>query len=153
MKKNKQKRLSLLRRILQEEKAPNQDTFKQLLLNEGIAVSQATLSRDLKELGGYRRAVDGERFTYALPRPEDSIRALEALGRAMREYVTEMIIVGNFLVIRTTPGNASSLCISLDNVAWKEIAGTVAGDDTILVIARTDEDMKKAAERLEQLRM
>ena len=152
MNRNKQKRLSALRRILQEKSVPNQDAIKKHLLREGISVSQATLSRDLKGMGGFRKTMDGGRLAYTLPGPEDTIRVKESLGMAVREYMTDMVIVGNFMVIKTTPGNASSLCIILDNIAWKEIVGTIAGDDTILIIAQTDSDIKKVAERLGSLR-
>ena len=152
MNRNRQKRLATLRRILQEQSLPNQDAIKKHLLGEGISVSQATLSRDLKEMGGFRKTMDGGRLAYALPGPEDTIRAKESLGMAVREYMTDMVIVDNFLVVKTTPGNASSLCIILDNIAWKEIVGTIAGDDTILIIAQTDSDIKKVAERLGSLR-
>ena len=152
MKRNKHSRLASLRRILKEESVPNQQALIGRLAREGFSVSQATLSRDLKELGGFRRATNTGDFAYTLPGPEETVCSEDALGRAAREFITDMVLVGNFLVIRTLPGNAQSLCVILDQVNMDEVVGTIAGDDTILVIARSDKDMKRVSEILDRLR-
>jgi transcriptional regulator of arginine metabolism len=75
-------------------------------------------------------------------------RALGEIGRAIRSFSVEYEPVGNFLVIKTTPGNAPAFCVVLDRQRWPEIVGTIAGDDTILVIARTGADIVSVVEKL-----
>jgi len=111
------------------------------LAAEGIQVTQATLSRDLEELGAVKvRSADGS-SAYLIP--EDGatrLRAAEAtparLQRLLRELLNEADASGNLVVLRTPPGAAQFLASALDRAGLPEVVGTIAGDDTILVVAR-----------------
>jgi len=111
------------------------------LAAEGIQVTQATLSRDLEELGAVKvRAADGS-SAYVIPEDGTSpLRAAEAtparLQRLLRELLNEADSSGNLVVLRTPPGAAQFLASALDRAGLPEVVGTIAADDTIVVVAR-----------------
>lgn len=117
----------------------SQAELAELLAGEGIHANQATLSRDLRELGVVK-GPDG----YALPEPE----ALDELTRACREWLRSAEAIAQQLVIRTPPGGAQPLAVALDAAAEAGIAGTLAGDDTILVICRSPHAASRLARSL-----
>lgn len=98
----------------------------------GIVATQATVSRDLDELGAYKFKRDGT-IRYLLPEQVDPGHAAAKLDRLLAEWVTAMIPAGDLLVLRTPPGSANLVANALDAAALGEIAGTIAGDDTIFV--------------------
>ena len=114
---------------------PSQDELRRTLAKHGFNVTQATLSRDIHRLGLVKMAQG-----YTLPataRPaatSDDPPVLPALHRLIREFVREVREAQNLLVIKTATGAAQPVCAAWDSEAWPEIVGTVAGDDTILVI-------------------
>lgn len=120
---------------------------------EGIQVTQATLSRDLEELGAIKvRAGDGGPAVYLIP--EDGTPMLRQaeqapvrLIRLLRELLTSMDFSGNIAVLRTPPGAAQFLASALDRCGLPEVVGTIAGDDTILVVAREATGGQDLAER------
>lgn len=124
----------------------SQTELVDLLAADGIHVTQATLSRDLEELGAVKvRAGDGP-AAYVIP--EDGTRALRPaeqatarLVRLLRELLTGADASGNLVVLRTPPGAAQFLASALDRSGLPEIVGTIAGDDTILVVARDAGDL------------
>ncbi len=89
--------------------------------------------------------VEGGGARYALTGGNVPDRGIGEIGRALRSFSAAYEPIGNFLVVRTTPGNAPAFCVVLDRQRWPEIAGTIAGDDTILVIARTATDIGAAS--------
>jgi transcriptional regulator of arginine metabolism len=126
----------------------SQTELAELLAGEGVQVTQATLSRDLEELGAVK--VSG---AYLIP--EDGKRPLREaeqaparLVRLLRELLTGTDISGNLLVLRTPPGAAQFLASALDRSGLPEVVGTIAGDDTILVVARSDEPGDTSGQRL-----
>jgi len=110
-------------------------------------VTQATLSRDIKELGLVKRAADG---AYQRPNGEAPPRgALEAtLRRTAREYLRGCEVVANLIVLKTDPGRAQILAVDIDRASLPEVAGTIGGDDTILVITRAPLDAEAIASKL-----
>jgi len=130
-----------------------------LLADEGVAVTQTTLSRDLEELGAVKlRGPDGGAPTYVIP--EDGapppVRALTdtdpaLLARRLAELLVAAEPSGNLVVLRTPPGAAHFLASSLDRAGLPEIVGTVAGDDTVLVIARDRAGGTRVAEKLTRM--
>jgi len=115
----------------------SQDELAERLLAVGIRVTQATLSRDLEELGAVRlRGPDGA-LVYALP-PEDEqlTSATEALARTAADLLLSAEASGNLVVARTPPGAAQLLASMIDRAGLDTVLGTVAGDDTVLVVAR-----------------
>ena len=128
--------------LIREKAIRSQTELAELLAGEGVQVTQATLSRDLEELGAVKvRQADGEPAAYFIP--EDgtpSLRRTEQaparLQRLLRELLTSADASGNLVVLRTPPGAAQFLASALDRSGLPEIVGTIAGDDTILVVAR-----------------
>ncbi len=102
----------------------------------GIQASQATVSRDVRRLGLLKVPVSGGGFRYA-PAEEAAGRSRLDIGRAMRQFVTGVGKGEALLVLRTRSGNANALAVVIDQADWPEVAGTLAGDDTVLMVLRT----------------
>lgn len=123
--------------VVEREAIYSQDLLGQRLRARGFDVTQATLSRDIKELGLVKRASDGayQRAGQAV-NGASAEAATAALRRACRDVLRSFEQVQQLLVLRTDSGMANSLAVVLDRARLPEVAGTIAGDDTILVIAR-----------------
>jgi transcriptional regulator of arginine metabolism len=106
-----------------------QEELATALRTIGIPATQVTLSRDIRELGLVKTA-DGYRQTSAEIAP-----AGPGVETLVGEFVLDLRLAQNLLVLRTPPGHANTVAVALDNAEWPEIAGTIAGDDTVLVIA------------------
>lgn len=131
----KTKRLLAIEKIINGETVSSHEALLRKLRSRGISCTQATLSRNLRELGagripdgkgGYRYSLTGR--TNDTPVPSARMQVLPA--------ITDVIDAKGLLVIRTLPGNANNTAVYIDNTSRYEIAGTIAGDDTILVIPR-----------------
>jgi len=130
----KARRQALILELLGREPIRNQEQLRHGLHALGVEATQATLSRDIKELGLMKRASDG-----AYQRPTAAARggsAVSGLSRAVAEFVTGVDRVQNLIVLRTGPGQAHAAAVAIDRAQLGEVVGTIAGDDTILVIAR-----------------
>ena len=119
----------------------SQSELAKLLAAEGIDVTQATLSRDLDELGAVKlRGPDGGAPVYVIPEDGSPVRGVQGgttrLVRVLGELLVSTDFSGNLAVLRTPPGAAQFLASALDRAALHEVVGTIAGDDTILVVAR-----------------
>lgn len=120
----------------------SQTELADLLAQQGVSVTQATLSRDLEELGAVKvRGTDASPAAYVLPpEGEGPLRAAtqppDRLLRLLRELLTSADHSGNLAVLRTPPGAAQFLASAIDRTGLRDIVGTIAGDDTILVVAR-----------------
>ena len=144
----KRNRHEALRTLLDSETGSTQEEIKASLKDQGIMTSQATLSRDLREIGAVKVPVDGGKSIYRLNDLQRSGYGAGSFEQAVKEFVADCMEIGNFMVIKTKPGNARDFCLVLDRQHWQEIVGTIAGDDTILVIARTAEDINTVLARL-----
>ena len=124
--------------ILSRDPVRSQEQLRQRLFQRGFDVTQATLSRDIKELGLVKRAADG---SYQAA-PEDDLSsppsdaARHTLQRALVDYLAGIQQSQQLLVLRTGPGEAQPLALAIDRARLTDVLGTIAGDDTILVIAR-----------------
>jgi transcriptional regulator of arginine metabolism len=140
--------------LIRDKPVRSQTELGELLASEGVQVTQATLSRDLEELGAVKvRAGDGGPAVYLIP--EDGTRRLREaeqaparLVRLLRELLTGVDASGNMAVLRTPPGAAQFLASALDRSGLSEVVGTIAGDDTILVVAREATGGRALADRL-----
>jgi transcriptional regulator of arginine metabolism len=127
--------------LIRDKAIRSQTELAELLAGEGVQVTQATLSRDLEELGAVKvRGGDGPAI-YLIPedgkRPmRDAEQAPARLVRLLRELLTGVDSSGNITVLRTPPGAAQFLASALDRAGLPDVVGTIAGDDTILVVAR-----------------
>jgi len=130
-------RQSQILEVVDREAVASQEELRQRLATRGIEATQATISRDLKELGLVKRAGDG---AYVRPGVERSSPATdEQLRRALATLVRTLERVGNLVVVRTDPGQAQGVAVLVDRAQLPEVAGTIAGDDTILVIGRAEQ--------------
>lgn len=121
---------------IDREVVASQEQLRIRLQRQGIDVTQATLSRDIKDLGLVKRASDG---AYKRPGPNlvGSPDAAEAtLRRNVLSYLRRLDRVDQLIVLRTDPGQAQALAVAIDHAELPEVVGTIAGDDTILIIAR-----------------
>lgn len=127
--------------LLSSRQVSSQTELAALLGQEGIEVTQATLSRDLEELGAVKlRGVEGGAGAYVIPEDGSPVRGVsggtERLTRLLGELLVSTDASANLAVLRTPPGAAHYLASALDRAALPYVVGTVAGDDTILVVAR-----------------
>jgi transcriptional regulator of arginine metabolism len=144
---NRFERQGAILRLVQERELSTQTELAEALREHGIETVQATVSRDVAQLGLVKvRNAEG-RLVYALPGSEDLDR-LSELASALRRSATNLVAAANLVVIHTPPGNASVLASAIDRAALPDVAGTIAGDDTIFVAPR---DGVSAAELAEQL--
>jgi len=127
---------------------PSQEGLRRLLVQRGVRVTQATLSRDLRELGLVKTPT-GYALPSAIGSPEPTLPSLDHL---LREFVHEVREAQNLLVLKTSVGSAQPIGIVLDQQQWSEIVGTVAGDDTVLVITADRKACRAVAARLREKR-
>lgn len=134
--------------VVDRHAVSSQEALRRRLRARGIDATQATISRDLKELGLVKRSADG---AYQRPdrEPPAGTGTEAAVRRAVVEYLLRADAVGHIVVVRTGPGQAHPLAIAIDRHPLTGIVGTLAGDDTILVVARTPQAAGACARRLE----
>ncbi len=141
----KNRRQHLVARLLEEHAVTSQPQLVELLAAEGVQATQATVSRDLEELGAVKvrlPRVDGQVYAIA-ELPHQQVAPLDHLRRVLGEWVVDLAVSGNLVVVRTPPGSAHVVASALDRTGLEGMVGTVAGDDTILVVA--DEALGGAA--------
>ena len=135
-------------RLVQDRKLSTQTEVADALRDSGLEATQATVSRDIAQLGLMKVRDEGGRLVYALPGAADLDR-LSELSAAFRRWAVSMTPAGNLVVVQTPPGYAMPLARAIDQAALPDIAGTIAGDDTIFIAAR---DGLAGAELADQLR-
>ena len=133
--------------LAHEGPLPNQQELCRVLARRGFHVTQATLSRDLNELHLVKTS-EG----YILPNGDAPVDPIPAVSRVVREFVREVKRAQNLLVIKTVPGSAQPVAVAVDAEAWEEVVGTVAGDDTLLIVSATNKDARHLQARLEGMR-
>lgn len=133
---SKVQRQQVITRLLQAGEVTNQPQLVELLAAEGITATQATVSRDLEDLGAVKVRVPGGATVYALPEfAPERVAPLDQLRRVMGEWVAEVTHSLNVVVVRTPPGCAHVVASALDRSGLEGLLGTVAGDDTMICIA------------------
>ncbi|MGH9346584.1 MAG: arginine repressor [Vicinamibacterales bacterium] len=143
----KSRRQAVIRAIVQREAIRSQEQLRRRMKSEGFDVTQATLSRDIREIGLVKGGRDG---AYQPPAPASNpLTATSLLQRALGEYLTRVDRVQQLVLLRTGPGQAPLLGVALDGARLPEVVGTVAGDDTILVIAPDARRARVLVKRLE----
>jgi transcriptional regulator of arginine metabolism len=135
-------------KLVSGEPVANQDDLRRRLVHLGMRVTQATLSRDLRDLRlvktaeGYRPLSTAAAEETALP---------QTLGRALKEFLLDIRPAQNMLVLKTPPGGAQPIAAAVDAEHWKEVAGTLAGDDTILIITTSSRARAAVQKRMEEM--
>jgi transcriptional regulator of arginine metabolism len=149
---SKVQRQQAISRLVGRNAVSNQAQLVELLAADGIRATQATVSRDLDDLGAVKVRVPGGETVYAIPEYEPRRLAPgEQLRRVMGEWVAEVRSSGNLVVLRTPPGCAHVVASALDRSGLQGILGTVAGDDTLLCIAEQDVGGAELADTLRNL--
>jgi transcriptional regulator of arginine metabolism len=148
----KPQRQHRIARLLEEQVISSQIQLVELLATEGLNLTQATVSRDLEELGAVKVRIPGGQMAYAIPElAKDRVAPEDVLKRILGEFLVEAAHSGNLAVLRTPPGSAHVVASALDRVGLPDILGTVAGDDTVLVVSPTSEGGQKISARLARL--
>ena len=135
----KTKRQTKILELIQKHDIETQEELSAYLTRDGYQVTQATVSRDIRELKLTKIAMDNGRQRYAVLSDADTGMA-ERLVRGLREGFVSMDYAGNILVIKTVSGMASAVGAAVDAIKLSEIIGSIAGDDTLMCVIRTEED-------------
>ena len=145
------RRLAVIAQLLAGHRFSSQEDLARALTRSGISVTQATLSRDLRSLGVIRRPDAAGHPVYEMPGP-----AVEALDRQrqlldLRAFVNEVRVAQNLLVVRTPPGHAHGVARAIDLAEMAGVVGTVAGDDTVLVVLEDTAAARRAKRHLDAI--
>lgn len=148
-KNQRQHRIAL---ILQANAVTSQSQLVELLSADGVVATQATASRDLEEMGAVKVRVPGGETVYAIPElSHERIAPEDHLRRVFSEWVVAVECSANIVMLRTPPGSAHVVASALDRAGLHEVLGTVAGDDTVMVVAVEGVKGSDAAYRLREL--
>ena len=149
---SKVQRQQTIARLIEQHQVTNQPQLVELLEAEGITATQATVSRDLEDLGAVKVRVPGGATVYAVPEfAPERVAPLDQLRRVMGEWVAEVTCSQNLVIVRTPPGCAHVVASALDRSGLEGLLGTVAGDDTMLCVATEDLGGAALAEHLREL--
>jgi transcriptional regulator of arginine metabolism len=135
--------------VVRTTRVSSQEVLRELLGERGYEVAQATLSRDIRELGLVKVPDEEGGSVYTVP--ADVTDPLPTLPRLLPALYLGADGVGNLLVVKTLTGGAQPIAVAIDWEEWPEVVGTVAGDDTILLILREPAALKRITRRLEEL--
>lgn len=131
--------------VLRQEAVASQEALQRALRKRGFKVGQATLSRDIRDLNLSKTATG-----YTLPQGEGAAGlALPPVQRLVREFVLDVRLAQNLLVVKTIIGSAQPVAAALDEQEWPEVTGTIAGDDAVLIVCPDKDAAKKVAARIE----
>jgi transcriptional regulator of arginine metabolism len=139
-------RQQLILQLIENGNVASQEDLRRALVRHGQKVTQATLSRDIHELGIVKTASG-----YARANDVNAEAALPAAERLVREFVLSVREAQNQLVIKTSVGSAQPVAAALDAEGWAEMLGTIAGDDTILIICENSRDAERVAGRIREM--
>jgi len=143
---SKIKRHLKIREIISNNDIETQDELVERLKKLGFKVTQATVSRDIKELHLVKIPSSSGQYKYSTP-SEQRFNPINKLRRLIMEAFVSIDQASHFIVLKTLPGNAHALGVLIDDLEWEEIMGTICGDDTCLIICRTEEKAKAIEER------
>ena len=143
---NKGQRHIKIREIIANNDIETQDELVDELKNAGYHVTQATISRDIKELHLVKVPLLDGKYKYSLP-ADQRFNPLQKLKRALMDAFVRIDSTSHLLVMRTVPGNAQAIGALIDNLDWSEILGTICGDDTCLIICREPEETEIVTKR------
>ena len=146
----KAKRQALIREIVEAQSIQTQEELAEALRAHGMVVTQATVSRDIREMHLLKVLAEDGSYRYATMEKSDS-GMNDRLIRMLSDSVVEMNSANNLIVIHTLPGSAHVAAEAIDSLRWPETIGTIAGDNTILVIVRSNEDVDGVLRRFRSI--
>lgn len=148
---DKKIRQDKIREIIAARPIETQQILTEALLEKDIEVTQATVSRDIKEMRLVKVSADGVRSRYACPNEENSLSVKNRLEQLLAEAIISIDSSENIIVMKTLPGTANAICAALDNAAWPEIIGTLAGDDTIMAVVKPKEAVVSCRQKIDAM--
>ena len=143
----KKKRQDTILSLIAAEEIPTQEVLRERMEEHGFAVTQATLSRDIRELKLTKIATNDGRQKYALMQPQGA-GMNEKYLRVLKDGFVSMDMAQNILVIKTVSGMAMAVAAAIDAMHWSEVAGSIAGDDTIMCAIRSAEDTLRVMDKI-----
>lgn len=147
---SKAKRHIKIRELIAENDIETQDELVDRLKELGFKVTQATVSRDIKEMHLIKVPSASGKYKYSLP-TRQRYDAEEKLKRRLMEAFVSIDQAANFIVLKTLPGNANAVGALIDELDWEEIMGTICGDDTCLILCRTGNKAKAVQQQLKDM--
>lgn len=148
----KPQRQHRIARLLEEQAVSSQAQLVELLAADGVVATQATVSRDLEDLGAVKVRIPGGAMAYAIPEhAKDRSAPDDHLRRVMGEFVVDVAHSGNIVVLRTPPGSAHVVGSALDRAGLPDVLGNVAGDDTLMLVVAEHTNGAEVASRLAEL--
>ncbi|TCS84045.1 transcriptional regulator AhrC/ArgR [Tepidibacillus fermentans] len=142
----KGKRHIKIREIIANKEIETQDELVDELRKAGFNVTQATVSRDIKELHLVKVPLQNGKYKYSLP-ADQRFNPLQKLRRTLFDSFVGLDYTDHLIVLKTLPGNANAVGILIDNLGWEQIMGTICGDDTCLIICRSKESAEEIAKK------
>lgn len=146
----KSQRQFKIKELIATHNVKTQEELVELLGQAGIQVTQATVSRDIKEMHLIKVPDGSGDYKYALP-VDQKYSAEQRLGRALTDHFLHIDRANNLVVMKCLPGTANAVGVLIDQLEWPELLGTICGDDTILLICRTDEQGAKVVEQIKAM--
>ncbi|MDQ7141976.1 MULTISPECIES: transcriptional regulator AhrC/ArgR [Mammaliicoccus] len=144
---NKTMRQIKVREIISNEQIETQEELVRRLNELDLNITQATISRDIKELQLIKVPAPSGQYIYSLPR-DRKYHPIDKLGRYLMDSFVKIDGADNLLVLKTLPGNAQSIGAIIDQIDWKEVLGTICGDDTCLIICKDKESGEIITDRI-----
>lgn len=138
--------------IIEKYEIDTQQRLAELLQQCGFEVTQATVSRDIKDMSLIKVATDKNTYKYALPHAVQSRGGTQKFHSIFHDSITSAETAGNILVIKTYPGMANAVCAAMDQMGFEDVVGTIAGDDTIFMAIRSEEKALLVQSRLMELK-
>ncbi len=149
MKKSTIQRQRLIADFIDSENVSSQNQLKGLLKKNNIQITQATLSRDLNELGAIKKRLKNGRLIYVLPKNQDNNAQVKIAKKALEDFVLDVEPVSNQVVVKTTTAAAQVIAESIDNLYIDNIVASIAGDNVVLIISTDESKAKEVAKTIE----
>ena len=150
MNKSTIQRQRLIAEFIDSQTISSQNQLKGLLKKNNVIITQATLSRDLNELGAVKKRLKNGRLVYLLPQNQDNNAQFKISIKALNDFVIEVQPVSNQVVVKTTTAAAQVIAESIDNLYLDEIVASIAGDNVVLVITADQKNAKLVAKAIEE---
>ena len=149
MKKSTIQRQRLIADFIDSENVSSQNQLKGLLKKNNIQITQATLSRDLNELGAIKKRLKNGRLIYVLPKNQDNNAQIKIAKKALEDFVLDVEPVSNQVVVKTTTAAAQVIAESIDNLYIENIVASIAGDNVVLIISTDESKAREVAKTIE----
>ena len=149
MKKSTIQRQRLIADFIDSENVSSQNQLKGLLKKNNIQITQATLSRDLNELGAIKKRLKNGRLIYVLPKNQDNNAQIKIAKKALEDFVLDVESVSNQVVVKTTTAAAQVIAESIDNLYIDNIVASIAGDNVVLIISTDESKAREVAKTIE----